>query len=90
MATPEKEKSISSSSQQQLSLPEDPADLLTPGGDTLSKKHREEILKQYDLPKVSVNLFTLLKYGDRLDFVLQIVGSLFSVAGGSLFLRLSD
>ena len=87
MASQDSEKHPSESSSQQEPVPElDPADQLTSGGDALSKKHREEILKQYDMPKVSVNIFTLLRYGDSLDFALQIVGSIFSIAGGSHFL----
>jgi hypothetical protein len=50
--------------------------------DQLPEKHREEILKQYDLPKVSVNLFTLLGYGNYVDYALQVVGSIMSVGAG--------
>jgi hypothetical protein len=50
---------------------------------TLSSVNREEILKQYALPTVKVSFFTLLGYGDRLDFALQIVGSFFSIGAGS-------
>lgn len=48
----------------------------------LPEKHREEILKQYDLPNVKVNLFTILGYGTSLDFTLQIVGGLMSLGAG--------
>jgi len=50
--------------------------------DLLPEKHREEILKQYDLPNVKVNLFTLLGYGTPLDFALQILGSVMATAAG--------
>ena len=50
--------------------------------DQLPEKHREEILKQYDLPNVKVNLFTILGYGTPLDFAMQIVGSIMSVGAG--------
>jgi hypothetical protein len=50
--------------------------------DQLPEKHREEILKQYDLPNVKVNLFTILGYGTPLDFALQILGSFTSVGAG--------
>ena len=50
--------------------------------DRLPEEHRDEILKQYDLPKVKVNLFTLLGYGTPLDFALQIIGSVMSVGAG--------
>lgn len=50
--------------------------------DQLPEKHREEILKQYDLPNVKVNLFTILGYGTPLDFTMQIVGSIMSVGAG--------
>jgi len=57
--------------------------------DQLPEKYREEILKQYDLPNVKVNLFTILAYGTPLDFLLQILGSVMSVAAGTVisFLR---
>jgi hypothetical protein len=51
--------------------------------DRLPEKYREEILKQYDLPDVKVNLFTILAYGTRLDHALQIIGSLMSVGAGT-------
>lgn len=50
--------------------------------DRLPEKHREEILKQYDLPKVNVNFFTLLGYGNYVDYALQVVGSIMSVGAG--------
>jgi len=52
--------------------------------DQLPDKHREEILKQYDLPNVKVNLFTILGYGTPLDFALQILGSVTSVGAGTI------
>ena len=52
------------------------------GLDRLPEKYREEILKQYDLPDVKVNLFTILEYGTSLDLALQVVGSIMSVAAG--------
>lgn len=51
--------------------------------DQLPEKHREEILKQYDLPNVKVNLFTILGYGTPLDFVLQSLGSVMAVGAGT-------
>jgi hypothetical protein len=50
--------------------------------DKLPEKYRDEILRQYDLPEVKVNLFTILGYGTRFDLVLQIVGSIASVGAG--------
>jgi ATP-binding cassette subfamily B (MDR/TAP) protein 1 len=50
---------------------------------SLSERQRDEILKQYDLPKVKVNLFTLLGYGTPLEFALQIVGSVMSAGAGA-------
>jgi len=55
--------------------------------DKLPDKHREEILKQYELPNVKVNFFTILGYGTPLDFALQILGSVMSVAAGILSSR---
>lgn len=49
----------------------------------LPQKYRDEILKQYDLPQVKVNLFTILGCGTSTDFVLQIFGSVMSVGAGS-------
>jgi hypothetical protein len=51
--------------------------------DQLPEKHRDEILKQYDLPDVKVNLFTILGYGTPLDFVLQSFGSVMAVGAGT-------
>ena len=52
--------------------------------DSLPKEHRDQVLKQYDLPNVKVNIFDILRYGDRMDFILMVVGSVMSVCGGSL------
>lgn len=51
--------------------------------DQLPDKHREEILKQYDLPIAKVNFFTILGYGTPLDFVLQSLGSVMAVGAGT-------
>jgi hypothetical protein len=51
--------------------------------DQLPEKHREEILKQYDLPNLKVNLFTILGYGTPLDLVLQSLGSVMAVGAGT-------
>ena len=56
--------------------------------DQLPEKYRDEILKQYDLPDVKVNLFTILGYGTSLDMALQIVGSIMAVGAGLPPLRL--
>jgi hypothetical protein len=65
----------------------DPPSNSTPEDDHLSdnlpKEFSEEILKQYELPNVKVNLITLLRYGDRVDFVLQVAGSVMSIGGGN-------
>jgi hypothetical protein len=50
--------------------------------DQLPEKYRDQLLKQYELPDVKVNLFTILGYGTRLDLALQIVGSIMSVGAG--------
>lgn len=50
--------------------------------DKLPEKYRDEILRQYDLPEVKVNLFTILGYDTRFDLVLQIIGSIMSVGAG--------
>jgi hypothetical protein len=51
--------------------------------DKLPDKYREEILRQYDLPDVKVNLFTILGYGTRLDLALQIIGTIMSIGAGT-------
>ena len=48
----------------------------------LPKDYRDQISQQYDLPNIKVNLFDILRYGDTTDFVLMLVGSVMSVAGG--------
>lgn len=50
--------------------------------DELPDKYRAEILRQYDLPEVKVNLFTILGYGTRLDLALQIIGTIMSIGAG--------
>lgn len=50
--------------------------------DPLPQKHREEIMKQYDLPDVKVSLIKLLRYGTPLDVILQILGSVMAVGAG--------
>jgi len=55
--------------------------------DNLPEQYREEILRQYDLPKVKVNLFTLLGYGTWGEFALQILGSVMSVGAGRPYMR---
>jgi hypothetical protein len=48
----------------------------------LPTKHRQEILKQYDLPDVNLNLFSILRYATPAEFAMQIVGSICAVAAG--------
>jgi hypothetical protein len=50
--------------------------------DALPQKHRDELLKQYDLPEVKVNLIKLLGYGTPVDVVLQLVGSIMAFGAG--------
>jgi hypothetical protein len=46
------------------------------------QQYRDRMSQEYELPKVEVNIFTLLRYGDAIDLALQLVGSVMSVCGG--------
>jgi hypothetical protein len=52
------------------------------GSDGVPEKYRDAIVKAYELPPVKITLFTLLGYGDKYDFCLQIVGSVLAVGTG--------
>jgi hypothetical protein len=48
----------------------------------LPSTYRKEILKQYDVPTVDISIFDILRYGTRLDFVMQVIGTICAIAAG--------
>lgn len=48
----------------------------------LPRDYRDQISQHYDLPNIKVNLFDILRYGDRTDYVLMLLGGVMSVGGG--------
>src|SRR5271170_2058098 len=48
----------------------------------LPEKYREEILKQYDIPNIKVNLFHVLGHAEWTEVLLMIIGTFCSIAAG--------
>jgi hypothetical protein len=48
------------------------------------KQHREELEKQYEIPKIKVGFLTILGYGTPLDYFLQILGAIMSIGSGTI------
>ena len=49
----------------------------------LPEKYREEILRQYDIPDIKVNLLSVFRYSTWVEIVLMIIGTLASVGAGT-------
>lgn len=55
-----------------------PVDQLDPS----LKQYRDELEKQYEIPKINVGFLTILKYGTPLDYLLQLIGAFASIGAG--------
>ena len=53
-------------------------------------QYREAALKQYELPEVSVSIFTVLGYATPLEMGIQLLGSIMAIAGGLDLLSFID
>lgn len=50
---------------------------------SLPQQHREEILRQYELPICKASLLSLLGFARWVEVIMMIVGSIFSIAAGT-------
>jgi hypothetical protein len=63
-------------------IPMDTDDKAVDHLDPQLKQHREELQKQYEIPKIKVGFLTILGYGTPLDYFLQILGAIMSIGAG--------
>jgi hypothetical protein len=48
----------------------------------LPERHRDEILRQYEIPETDVSLFAVLRHATLFEKVLMVIGTLMAIASG--------
>jgi hypothetical protein len=50
----------------------------------LPTQFREEILKQYDMPKIKVSILDIFRYATPLEYAMQVLGIFMAILAGIL------